>query len=91
MRIFIAILLFISGLGLVAYSYIASYVDVVREMEGSETLAEVSGPIETLIQYAMEGGAPRVTTFLYTGALLIAISVVMFIVKRKPDDKRDSV
>jgi len=91
MRTFIAILLFLSGLGLIGYSYIGSYLELVREVEGSETFAEVSKPIETLFDYLMKGGAPRVTSFLYTGALLIVISVVMLVVRRKPNDERDSI
>ena len=87
MRTLISIAVFLLGIGLVIYSYIGSYVDVVREMERSESMNEVQGPIMRLFDYALNGGAPQMTNLLYLGALFIVIGVVSLIVRRKPNDE----
>ena len=85
MRILTSALLFVAACGLVAYSYIGAYVQLVREMEQSETLEEVSAPVLQLFDYLASGGAPQYTGFLYFGLLLFAISVVNLIVVKKRD------
>lgn len=84
-------MLFLAACGLVAYSYIGAYVQLVREMEQSETLEEVSAPVLQLFDYLATGGAPQYTGFLYFGLLLFAIAVVNLIVRVKPggDNKGD--
>ena len=91
MRILTSALLFVAACGLVAYSYIGAYVKLVREMEQSETLEEVSAPVLQLFDYLATGGAPQYTGFLYFGLLLFAIAVVNLIVRVKPggDNKGD--
>lgn len=86
MRILAAILLFLIGAASVAYSYIGSYVDVIRDMENSESFEETTGPIMQLFEYVLNGTAPQLTPFLYIGAFIIAVSVVMLIMGKKPND-----
>ncbi len=83
MRILASILLFLVGAASVAYSYVGSYVDVIREMERSESFDETTGPIMKLFEYMMNGTAPQLTPFLYIGAFIIAVSVVMLIMGKK--------
>lgn len=87
MRVLTSILLILTGFGLVAYSYAGAYIQLLREMDRSETLEEVSNPIFQLIEYLLSGGAPQMTNFLYLGLLLFAVGVVMLIVRPKKDDQ----
>lgn len=85
MRILISLAAFLLGLGLIAYSYVGAYVEIVQEMERSETMSEVQGPIMTLFAYLMNGGAPQLPNYLYLGALLVVVAVVSLIVRRNPN------
>lgn len=86
MRLLSSALLLLAACGFVAYSYIGAYVELLREMERSETLDEVSVPILELIGYVAAGGAPHYAGFLYFGLLLFAIAIVTLIVRDKPND-----
>ena len=86
MRVLISALLILAACGFIAYSYIGAYVELLREMERSETLDEVSVPIMELMGYVASGGAPHYAGFLYFGLLLFAIAVVALIVREKPKD-----
>ncbi len=86
MRLLISALLLIAACGLVAYSYIGAYVELVREMERSETLDQVSVPVLQLMEYLVAGGAPQYAGFLYFGLLLFAIAVVALIVRDRPEN-----
>lgn len=86
MRILTSILLTLFGLGLVVYSYAGAYIELIREMDRSETVEEVSGPIFQLFEYLLTGGAPQLSSFLYLGLLLFAVGVVLLIVRPKKDD-----
>ncbi|MEM8770883.1 MAG: hypothetical protein AAGD92_04440 [Pseudomonadota bacterium] len=84
MRTLTAIIIFLTGAVSVAYSYIGAYVELAQDMAGAETADEAAAPFFTLLDYILSGQAPpRFSTFLYIGALLIAISIVMLIVRRK--------
>lgn len=82
MRVLISIALILLGCGLVVYSYVGAYVQLLREMEQSETLEEVSTPVLRLFEYLATGGAPQLTGFLYFGLLLFALGVVRFFVRQ---------
>ena len=82
MRVLTSLLFMLIGLGCVAYSYIGAYVQLLREMEQSETLEEVSTPVLRLFEYLATGGAPQLTGFLYFGLLLFALGVVRFFVRQ---------
>lgn len=86
MRILTSLLLMLAGLGCVAYSYIGAYVQLLREMEQSETLEDVSSPVLQLFEYLASGGAPQLTSFLYFGLLLFTAGVVRLIVRRREED-----
>lgn len=88
MRVLISIALILLGCGL--YSYIGAYVQLLREMDQSETLDEVSVPIFQLFDYLLSGGAPQMTGFLYFGLLLFAVGVVNLIVRNKRNDRGHS-
>ena len=90
MRVLISIALILLGCGLVVYSYIGAYVQLLREMDLSETLDEVSVPIFQLFDYLLSGGAPQMTGFLYFGLLLFAVGVVNLIVRNKRNDRGHS-
>ena len=87
MRTLISIAIFLTGVGLVIYSYIGSYVDVMREMERSESMNDVQGPIMRLFDFVLNGGAPQLTNYLYLGAFMIVVGVVTLIVRRKSNDE----
>lgn len=90
MRVLTSILLILTGFGLVAYSYAGAYIQLLREMDRSESLEEVSDPIFKLFEYLLTGGAPQLSGFLYLGLLLFAIGVVTLIVRSKRDDALDA-
>lgn len=93
MRILFAVLLFLVGVALVAYSYVGGYVDLVREMGKAENLDGFWAPFSMFFHLLTTGEAPpQVTTFLSFGALLMAAGVFMLFSGGKGrDDRRDPV
>lgn len=89
MRILIALCLFLIGAASVAYSYVGTYLQLAQEMRAAEDVDAASTPFFALLDYILSGeAAPRLTTFLYIGALAIAISIFMLIVRPKDEDDR---
>lgn len=82
MRIVASILLFLAGCGFIAYSYIASLVTLVGDVEKSARNGEEEIALAMIFDFILSGEVPQVTGFLYFGLLLIAFAVVNLIRSR---------
>lgn len=93
MRILTLIIIFLTGVGMVVYSYIGTYLALMGRMKNAASADEAAAPFFQLLDYILSGQAPpRLSTFLYVGALLIAVSIVMLIVRPKEkNDRQDPV
>ncbi|MEO1251249.1 MAG: hypothetical protein AAFW81_02740 [Pseudomonadota bacterium] len=93
MRVVTGLIFLLTGIGCVVYSYIGTYLRLADDMANAEDVDAAATPFFALLGYILDGGAPpRLSTFLYLGALLIAISIVTLIVNPKKDhDRQDTV
>ena len=85
MRIVISILMFITGLGCIAYSYVGSVVTLAGDVERSASNGNEVGAISMIIDFIMRGEIPQLTNYLYGGALLIVLAVVNLLLRRPKD------
>ncbi|MEM9616328.1 MAG: hypothetical protein AAF936_00060 [Pseudomonadota bacterium] len=83
MKIVTSILLFLTGCGLIAYSYIASLVTLVGDVEQTARSGDESSAFAMIVDFILSGEIPQVTGFLYFGLLLIVFSFVYLIRSRK--------
>lgn len=83
MKIVTSILVFLTGCGLIAYSYIASLVTLVGDVEQSARSGDESSAFAMIVDFILSGEIPQVTGFLYFGLLLIVFSFVNLIRSRK--------
>lgn len=79
-------MVFLAGLGAIAYSYVGSFFLLARDAEQSVSKGDDAGAFMMIINFIMSGEIPQLTGFLYAGLLLIAVAVVMLIVRRKKND-----
>jgi len=83
LRIIASILLFLTGCGLIAYSYIGAFFDLASEVELSVREGNDSSAFATIVDFVLSGEVPQIPGFFYVGLLLIAFSVVNLIRSRK--------
>ena len=79
MKILISILLFLSGLGLIAYSYIASVVTLVGDVEQTAQSGDEASAFALIVDFVLSGEIPQATGYMYFGLLLIVFAVVNLI------------
>lgn len=92
MRIFISILMFVVGMGCVAYAYVGSALRMANTARQSARDGDEVGAVSVIIDFIMRGEIPQLTNYLYGGALLIVLAVVYLLLgKPKNDDRQDSV
>ncbi|GJL94647.1 MAG: hypothetical protein DHS20C05_10520 [Hyphococcus sp.] len=84
MRILGAILLFLTGAASVAYSYIGAFVTLAGEVETSLYGDAPLTAVSKIFQFISAGEIPQLTAFLYIGAFIIAVSVVILIMGKSP-------
>ena len=77
----------VAGFGLVAYSYVGALVTLAGEIERAETPNAGAASFMELVGYMMSGEIPQMTNYLYGGAFLIVVAVIMLIVRKKPNDE----
>ena len=87
MRIVLSILLFLAGCGAIVYSYIASFVTLVVDVEKSARNGEEETAFAMIVDFILRGEIPQVTGFLYFGLLLIAFAFVNLIRSRSKNDQ----
>jgi len=83
LRVIASILLFLTGCGLAAYSYIGAFFDLASEVELSVREGNDRSAFATIVDFVLGGDAPQIPGFFYVGLLLIAFSVVNLIRSRK--------
>lgn len=78
MRILAFAVLFLSGMGLVAYSYVGGYVELAAKMGAADDLDGVAEPFLAFMALVMSGEAPsQLAVPLSFGALLMAAGIFM--------------
>lgn len=87
MRFITSILLFLAGCGLIAYSYIGAAVLFADDVGKTADEGDPVSAFWMIIDLITGGTVPRLSGFLYGGALLIAVSIVTLIVRRKRHDR----
>ena len=85
MRIVISILMFITGLGCIAYSYVGTVLRLAEDAGKSASEGDEIGAISIIIDFIMRGEIPQLTNYLYGGALLIVLAVVNLLLRRPKD------
>jgi len=81
-KVLVSVLLFLAGLGSVAYSYVASLVNLAGDVEQSALSGDDASAFAMVVDFIMSGEVPQVTSYLYFGLLLIALAVVNLIRRR---------
>ncbi len=89
MRIVFSILLFLTGCGLIIYSYIGSLVTLANDVERTAQAGDDASAFALVVDFILSGEIPQVTGFLYAGLLLIAFSVVNLIRRRSRNNHQD--
>ena len=85
MRIVISILMFITGLGCIAYSYVGTVLRLAEDAGKSAIEGDEIGAISMIIDFILAGEIPQLTGYLYGGALLIVLAVVNLLLRRPKD------
>ncbi|WP_428409815.1 hypothetical protein [Hyphococcus sp.] len=89
MKILIVILTFLTGLALIAYSYISAFIRL-AELTGDDLDAgNPFGAIDRVMAFMNSGEVPQMMNFLYLGAFVIALGVfyMFFGGSRKANDE----
>lgn len=86
MRVLISILIFLSGCGLIAYSYIGAFALIAGDLDRTTSPFAAASVMMATLERIAAGDIPQMTGFLYGGVLLIAVSIVHLIVKPKRHD-----
>ena len=89
MRIVISILMFITGLGCIAYSYVGTVLRLAEDAGKSASEGDEIGAISMIIDFILAGEIPQLTGYLYGGALLIVLAVVNLLLRSPTDQDPD--
>ncbi len=87
MRILASILIFLTGGGLIAYSYVGALVELAGDVGQSVQSGNEASAFARIIDFVLSGEIPQITGYLYFGLLLIVISIVILIRKRRSHDQ----
>ena len=83
MKIVLSLLLFLAGLGMIAYSYIGAFLAIGSQLDAAETPLSAYALVMGTLESIAAGDIPRLTPFLYVGLLLIVFAIVNLIRKRR--------
>ncbi len=90
MRIVISILMFIVGLGCIAYSYVGTVIRLAEDAARTADSGDEAGAISMVIDFIMRGEVPQLAGYLYAGALLIVLAVVYLLLGKSKDPEDDT-
>lgn len=89
MKVLISILLFLAGVGAIAYSYVASLFALASDVERTAQTGDDASAFAMVVDFVLSGEIPQATSYLYFGLLLVALSVVNLVRRRSRKEDHD--